>query len=484
MAGLLCSVRDRSASTSGSAGRRPRASRSRPTCADGRTTPASRRNFSSTSARDTGRPGVPRAARTTSSSTRPSRSRTRILASGMPRAGSATGRIRPASATRAGSGAVASVNSDFPGLAAGQRERRAVGGAELGLEPAAGLGDRRDLHRERMHVALDRGDRVGGRRRTLPDRAPGVDRRVEQMTGGVELRAVVEDLEALAEVLERRGQIGDADERAGKPRALVEDAGRAREPLAREQRGQDPVHRRLAGMERLAHRPERLLEPRGLGARDPERSSELLGGEAQQLPRGRHRAEVTEHRGDVPAPVGEQRADDSPDPRLDLEAGDESGDRVAPGRPRHSAIASTTGATGAEPWTMEPRCVSSKSSAWPWAPLASAASSALVRRPRPITVACGSPPAAASTASSAPASGSVEPRIATPIQSVRQRPAASVTASGSDFGSSPRTKSTSASATGVRPSCRIAASRPVSERRPARAGERRAGDRSARRSRA
>ena len=41
------------------------------------------------------------------------------------------------------------------------------------------------------------------------------------------------------------------------------------------------------------------------------------------------------------------------------------------------------GATGAEPWTIEARWVSSKSSAWPWAPLASAASSALVRRPRP-----------------------------------------------------------------------------------------------------
>ena len=120
---------------------------------------------------------------------------------------------------------------------------------------------------------------------------------------------------------------------------------------------------------------------------------------------------------------------------------------AAPGRRRHSAIASAAGATGAEPWTMEARCVSSKSSAWPWAPLASAASSALVRRPRPITVACGSPPVAAITASSAAASGSVEPRMATPSQSVRQSPAASVTAAGSDRSSSPSTKSTSASAT-------------------------------------
>src|SRR5207253_1395515 len=163
-----------------------------------------------------------------------------------------------------------------------------------------------------------------------------VDRRVEEVTGGVELRAVVEDLEALAEILQRRAQIGDAEERPGQAGALVEDADGAGEALAREQRGQEPVHRRLARMERLAH--------------------------------------------------------------------------------------------GAEPWTMEARCVSSKSSAWPCAPLASAASSALVRRPRPRTVACGSPPLAATTASSAAASGSVEPRMAAPTQSVKERPAAATTA--------------------------------------------------------
>jgi hypothetical protein len=75
-------------------------------------------------------------------------------------------------------------------------------------------------------------------------------------------------------------------------------------------------------MERLAHRPERLFEPRGLGARDPERSAELLGGE----PSSRHRTEVTEQRGDVPAAVGEHRADDPPDPGLDLEAGEKGGE--------------------------------------------------------------------------------------------------------------------------------------------------------------
>src|SRR5216683_2265813 len=76
-------------------------------------------------------------------------------------------------------------------------------------------------------------------------------------------------------------------------------------------------------MERLAHGAERLLEPRGLGARDPERPAELLGGETQQLPRRHHRAEVTEDRGDVPPAIGEHRADDPADPRLDLEARDE-----------------------------------------------------------------------------------------------------------------------------------------------------------------
>ncbi len=97
------------------------------------------------------------------------------------------------------------------------------------------------------------------------------------------------------------------------------------------QRGQEPVHRRLAGVERLAHGAERLFEARGLGARDPERSPELLSGETQQLPRGGRRAEVTEDRGDVPSAIGEHRPDDAADPRLDLEAGDE---RLEGGGPR------------------------------------------------------------------------------------------------------------------------------------------------------
>jgi len=217
------------------------------------------------------------------------------------------------------------------GLAAGQRERRAVGGAELRLEPGARLCNRRDLDRERMHVALHGGDRLGGRRRAGPDRAAGVDRRVEQVAGGIELRAVVEDLEARAEVLHRRAQVGDAEERAGQAGARVEDAGGSGEALAREQRRQESVHRRLAGVERLAHGSERLLEPRGLGARDPERSPELLSGETQQPPRGGRRAEVTEDRGDVPSAIGEHRPNDAADPRLDLEAGDE---RLEGGGPR------------------------------------------------------------------------------------------------------------------------------------------------------
>jgi crotonobetainyl-CoA:carnitine CoA-transferase CaiB-like acyl-CoA transferase len=95
--------------------------------------------------------------------------------------------------------------------------------------------------------------------------------------------------------------------------------------------------------------------------------------------------------------------------------------------------------------------VSSKSSAWHCAPLASEASKALVRRPRPTTVACGSPPVAAITDASASASGSIDPRIAVPSQSVIERFAASITAGGTAASSRPSTKSTSASITGVLP---------------------------------
>ena len=74
---------------------------------------------------------------------------------------------------------------------------------------------------------------------------------------------------------------------------------------------------------------------------------------------------------------------------------------------------------------------------------------ALVRRPRPTTVACGSPPVAATTAAIASASGSIDPRMAVPSQSVIDRFAASTTAGGTAASSRPSTKSTSASITGV-----------------------------------
>ena len=96
----------------------------------------------------------------------------------------------------------------------------------------------------------------------------------------------------------------------------------------------------------------------------------------------------------------------------------------APERCFHSPSASTTGATGDEPWTIDGRCVSSKSSECDCAPFAIAAKSALVRWPRATTVACGSPPVAAITLPIAIASGSTEPRIAVPNQSVTERCAA------------------------------------------------------------
>ena len=95
--------------------------------------------------------------------------------------------------------------------------------------------------------------------------------------------------------------------------------------------------------------------------------------------------------------------------------------------------------------------MSSKSSACDWAPLARLASSALVRIPRPSTVAWGSPPAERITAPSASASGAAAPRIAVPIQSVIDHCAAVATSAGNPSISSPITNSTSESITGVRP---------------------------------
>ena len=121
----------------------------------------------------------------------------------------------------------------------------------------------------------------------------------------------------------------------------------------------------------------------------------------------------------------------------------------APERCFHSPSASTTGATGDEPWTIDGRCVSSKSSECDWAPFAIAAKSALVFWRRAMTVACGSPPVASITLPIATASGSTEPRIAVPNQSVTERCAPATTSAGSEASSRSSTNSTSASITGV-----------------------------------
>ena len=102
--------------------------------------------------------------------------------------------------------------------------------------------------------------------------------------------------------------------------------------FAGEQRGQQAVHRRLPWVQRLRHRPERLLEPGRLGSRDTEGMGESPGVQPEQLSRRRGRAEMAEHAGDVPAAIGELSPEDAAEARLDLEAGDEGRQRLGAGQ--------------------------------------------------------------------------------------------------------------------------------------------------------
>ena len=168
------------------------------------------------------------------------------------------------------------------------------------------------------------------------------------------------------------------------------------EALAREQRGQQPVHRRLARVERLRHRPERLLEAGRLRACDAERVGEPAGVESEQLARRGGGAEVPEHAGDVPAAIGERAAEDAADARLDLEAGDEGAQRLGAGRRDATRRARARRARRAprRGRSTAGACRRSRARATGrrWRALAM---SALVRSARPTTVACGSPPAGA-----------------------------------------------------------------------------------------
>src|SRR6185295_4927368 len=102
----------------------------------------------------------------------------------------------------------------------------------------------------------------------------------------------------------------------------------AGEALAGEERSEQTVHRRLAWMERLRHRAERLREPGGLGAGDAERVRQLARVEPEHAPGSRRGAERADRRRHVPAALGESLADHAADARLELEASDERGERI------------------------------------------------------------------------------------------------------------------------------------------------------------
>jgi hypothetical protein len=249
-----------------------------------------------------------------------------------------------------------------------------------------------------------------------------------RMTGGVELRAVVQELPALAEILDGRAQVADPEVGLRQAPGSIEHRHRSGEAFTGEQRREQAVHRGFARVERLGHRAERGREAGRLRPGEPEGVRELSRVEAEQPARGGGRAEVSESRRRMPAALGQPGADHAPDPGLHLEPGDECGQRLGAGgalpfaerehdrRDRRRAVDDRRQMRVVEVERVRLRAVGHRrhqgAGAQP------AAEHGRLRLP-PVT---------AITLLIAWASGSLDPRIAVPTQSVIDRPAASTTA--------------------------------------------------------
>jgi hypothetical protein len=84
--------------------------------------------------------------------------------------------------------------------------------------------------------------------------------------------------------------------------------------------------RRAAGVQRLGHRTERRLQPRGFASREADRAQPAVLVQAEEMGTGRSRAERPDGTGrvepDLVVPATEKRSK----PALELDAGDQRGE--------------------------------------------------------------------------------------------------------------------------------------------------------------
>ena len=131
-----------------------------------------------------------------------------------------------------------------------------------------------------------------------------------------------------------RGQRGFGREiRAVRRRETLDafdDVGAARKSARSKARREQPVLRRLAGVERLAHRPELRFEPGRLRPGDAERHGGRLGIETEEPGAGRRGAKRADRAGRVKTKIVMPGLQRRADPAGGLISRDEGGDHLAP----------------------------------------------------------------------------------------------------------------------------------------------------------
>ena len=202
---------------------------------------------------------------------------------------------------------------------------------ELGLEPAPRIRVNEDPWNGRPHAHRDLLDLLGRNGMDASELERAVDDRMRAGAGrvGLDGHARLEDLPRRAQRLERPlFALARAQHREVALRTLERLLGGG-ESVPSEQGREHAAPRRVPGVERLGHRAEVLLEPRGLAGRDGERGASLRCIEAEQARRRRRRAHGAERACGVKSLLVVRRIEHLGQRGLDFEAEQESVDQGA-----------------------------------------------------------------------------------------------------------------------------------------------------------
>src|SRR5271166_4790690 len=223
------------------------------------------------------------------------------------------------------------VSAEARRVDSGERHRHGLAQAELALQPIDRGRDVAHPLATRIEPQDDAGDRLGGQPVLVAQPAGAFDRRMRQIARGMVFEEVGEEVQSSFGC--SKGSFGREIRPMGRREALdaFNDVRAARKSARGEARREQPVLRRLAGVERLAHRPELRFEPGRLRPRDAERHGGCLGIQTQQPGAGRSGAKGADRARRMKAEIVMSRLQRRADPAGGLISGDEGGDHLAPG---------------------------------------------------------------------------------------------------------------------------------------------------------